>query len=239
MKALLVADCVGKSFRGRRVLSSASLRAVPGECRILLGRNGAGKSTLLKIAAGWLPADTGMLFLDGEACPSPTLHMLARQGVFYLPDHDLLSDAFTVRVQLEMLRTQFDGASVVECAERMGVAACLDRSPARLSGGERRRAELAAVFVRQPRCLLADEPFRGVSPLDAERLTTAFRELAESGTAVVVTGHEVPTLMNAADHVTWCTNGTTYEIGPPRTASQHLQFAQEYLGKERALGGIA
>jgi lipopolysaccharide export system ATP-binding protein len=228
--ALLCADCVGKSYRGRRILSSASLRAVPCELRALLGRNGAGKSTLLKIAAGWVQPDTGHLSWEGHALTRTTLPAFARLGLFYLPDHDLLSDAFTVRRQLEMLQRRYDGIAPEEAARRTGVAMHLDKRPSALSGGELRRAELAAVLVRQPRCLLADEPYRGIAPRDAELLTSVLRELASSGVAVIVTGHEVPTLLAAADHVTWCVSGTTYELGAPELASRDERFRREYLG---------
>ena len=230
MTDLLCADCVGKSYRGRRILTSASLRAVPGELRALLGRNGAGKSTLLRIAAGLVQPDTGYVRWEGEARDRVSLPMLARQGLFYLPDHDLLSDAFTVRRQLEMIRRQFDGFSPNDAARRTGIEMHLDKRPGALSGGELRRAELAAVLVRQPRCLLADEPYRGIAPKDAEVLTGVLRELAASGTAVVVTGHEVPTLLAAAAHVTWCVSGTTYELGAPEIATRNERFRQEYLG---------
>ena len=94
---LLVADSVVKSFGGRRVLTAGSLRAVPGQVRVLLGRNGAGKSTLLKIAAGRIRPDGGTVRYGDERFTSVTLRQLARRGVFYLPDHDLFSSAFTVR----------------------------------------------------------------------------------------------------------------------------------------------
>lgn len=230
MTALLTADCVGKSFSGRRILSSASLRAVPGQLKVLLGRNGAGKSTLLKIAAGRVQPDTGSVHWNGEAFMAATLPTLAKLGLFYLPDHDLLSNAFSVRAQLDMIHRQFDGLDPELAAERMGVVSLLDRKPWTLSGGELRRVEIAAVFTRRPRCLLADEPYRGIAPQDADRLTWAFRELASDGTAVVVTGHEVPTLLDAADCVVWSTSGTTYELGPPETASQDERFRRDYLG---------
>ena len=230
MNPILTADCVAKSFQGRRVLSSATLRAVPGELRVLFGRNGIGKSTLLKIAAGVLAPDSGSIHFAGRAYESVTLPRLAANGLFYLPDHDLLSSAFTVREQLEMLRAQFDGADVLMAAERVGVAQHLDRRPSQLSGGECRRAELAAVLVRQPTCLLADEPYRGIAPKDAEDLTAVFSELARSDVAVVLTGHEVPTLLHAADHISWCTSGTTYELGAPPLAVRHDAFRREYLG---------
>ncbi|HWH52532.1 MAG TPA: ABC transporter ATP-binding protein [Gemmatimonadaceae bacterium] len=227
---VLTADCVSKSFRGRQVLSSATLRAVAGELRVLFGRNGVGKSTLLKIAAGWLTPDSGNVYVAGRRMPAVTLAELAVRGVFYLPDHDLLSPAFSVRRQLEMIRSQFSGGSVADAAEQVGISEHLDRRPATLSGGERRRAELAAALVRRPTCLLADEPYRGVPPKDADDLTRIFVRLVREGTAVVLTGHEAPTLLDAADHVTWCTSGTTYELGPPAAAVRHDAFRREYLG---------
>jgi ABC-type multidrug transport system ATPase subunit len=227
---LLVADCVSKTFRGRRVLSAGSLRAVPGELRALLGRNGAGKSTLLKIAAGWIRPDGGLVAFDGQTYQQPKLPKLAEQGLFYLPDHDLFSNAYSVRTQLEMFRRQFDGGSVDAAADLAGIAGSLDAKPSDLSGGERRRAEIAAVLVRRPRCLLADEPFRGIAPKDAEDMTHIFREFAATGMAVIITGHEVPTLLAAADHVTWCTSGTTHELGTPASAVANDAFRREYLG---------
>ena len=227
---MLEADCVGKHFGDRRVLSSASLRAVPGELRVLFGRNGTGKSTLLKIAAGWLQPDSGHVRWSGETRPRVTLPWLARRGLFYLPDHDLLPRTGTLRAQLETLRRRYDGADVASAVETAGITDVLDAPSASLSGGERRRAELAAILVRRPRCVLADEPLRGIAPLDADDLLRVLRMLAADGCAVVVTGHEVPTLLHAADHVTWCTAGTTLELGTPRQAMEHEAFAREYLG---------
>lgn len=230
MKPILTVECVAKSFGRRRVLSSASLRAVPSELRVLLGRNGSGKSTLLKIGAGWIAPDSGSIQFAGRAYLSVRLRDLAAKGLFYLPDHDLLSTAFTIRHQLEMIRRQFSGRNSAEAAGLLGIAAHLDKRPSELSGGERRRAELAALFVRRPLCLLADEPYRGVAPKDAEDLTKAFSSLAADGVAVVITGHEVQTLLDAAGHVTWCTSGTTYELGPPQVAIRNEFFRRDYLG---------
>ena len=155
---------------------------------------------------------------------------LALLGLFYLPQRDLLSARFTVRQQLAFVQTQFDGADVEHIARDVGIHARLDQRPNTLSGGERRRAELAALLIRRPTCVLADEPYRGLAPLDAETVTRVLRSLTATGAAVVVTGHEVPTLLAAADHVTWCTSGTTYELGTPHAAAQHEAFRREYLG---------
>jgi ABC-type multidrug transport system ATPase subunit len=233
MTALLRVESVAKSFDGRRILSSASLRAVPGELRVLFGRNGIGKSTLLKIAAGCVAPDGGTVHFGVHAYLHARLHILASAGLFYLPDKDLLSSAFTVRQQLTLFQRQYRGGDVAEAAARVGIGNRLDQRPDTLSGGERRRAELAAVLVRRPTCLLADEPYRGLAPHDADVLTLVLRGLAADGVAVLVTGHEVPTLLDAADHVTWCTSGTTYELGPPVVAVQHEAFQREYLGPWR------
>jgi len=192
MTPILTADSVAKSNGSRRILSSATLRAEAGELRVLFGRNGIGKSTLLKIAAGRVTPDGGSVQFAGQAYLSVHRAALASAGLFYLPDHDLLSRAYTVRVQLEMLRPQFAGGDVKSAADRMGIRSHLDKRPARLSGGELQRAELAAVLVRQPRCVLAEEPYRGISPKDAEDMTAVLKSLAASGTAVLITGHEVP-----------------------------------------------
>lgn len=184
----------------------------------------------MKIAVGLLAPDSGSVHFAGEAYESVRLPRLARRGLFYLPDHDVLSRTFTVRHQLEMIRMQFRGGNVVEAAERVGIAERLDQRARTLSGGELRRAELAAILVRRPLCVLADEPCRGLAPKDAESVMSIFADLAHAGTAVVVSGHEVHTLLAAVDHVSWCTSGTTYELGSPSMATSHDAFRREYLG---------
>lgn len=229
VKALLVADSIAKSFGERRVLAAATLRVIAGEVRVLFGRNGIGKSTLMKIAVGRVQPDSGVVHFAGRARLSVSLPALAREGLFYLADEDLFSSAYTLRRQLSFLSASFAGGTVESAAERTGVSHVLDLPPQEMSGGERRRAELAAILVRQPICLVADEPYRGVGPKDAEVLSSIFREVAGSGCAVMISGHEVHTLLDVADHITWCTAGTTYELGSPRDAQRHEQFSLEYL----------
>lgn len=84
--------------------------------------------------------------------------------------------------------------------------------------------------MRRPTCLLVDEPLRNLAPIDADHLLQVFREMAREGCAVVITGHEVPALLGAAHHVTWCTSGTTYEMGPPFMARTDERFVRDYLG---------
>lgn len=230
MTALLAADCVGKAYGTRKILTAASMHCEAGAITALLGRNGAGKSTLLKIAAGWIAPDYGVVRFKGESYVRPRLHELARRGVFYLPDHDLLSTAFSIRQQLEVVQRRFGTGPIDEAARTMGIHLRLGHRPRQLSGGELRRAEVALALLRTPECLLADEPYRGVAPVDAELLSRALRMLADRGCAVVVTGHEVPTLLHLADRIVWCTAGTTYDLGTPEQASTEWRFQREYLG---------
>jgi ABC-type multidrug transport system ATPase subunit len=228
VREILVADCIGKRYGNRWVLNSATLRATRGELRALLGRNGAGKSTLLKVAAGLLDPDAGSVRFNSVARERARLPELAREGLCFLPDRDLLSNAFSVRDQLAFAGDE--AGRIADTAGRLGIAPLLDAKPFELSSGERRRAEVAFAMMRRPTCLLADEPLRNISPIDAEVLLEVFRELAHDGCAVVITGHEVPALLAAVDHITWCTSGTTYEMGPPFMARTDERFVRDYLG---------
>lgn len=226
----LVADCVSKAFGERRVLTSASLRAKAGEVRAIFGRNGEGKSTLLKIAVGWLQPDSGVVRMGNIAFTRASLPVLASHGVFYLPDHELLAPGLELKRQLTLFERRYGRRHHREAARLARVEHLLDRRPGSFSGGELRRAEVALAIARMPVVLVADEPYRGLTPADHEELTGLFRALAAEGCAVIVTGHEVPSLLAAADHVTWCTNGTTYELGTPADACEHDAFRRTYLG---------
>jgi ABC-type multidrug transport system ATPase subunit len=230
MSYVLVADCISKSFGRRQVLSSASLRARAGEVRAIFGRNGEGKSTLMRVAVGLLQPDSGTVRLDDVALVRPTLAALALRGVFFLPDHQPLSPARRLGAQLELFERRYARRSAAEALRLAGVEHLLDRAPDTFSGGELRRAELAVAITRSPSVLIADEPYRGIAPADHDALTAMFRLLASEGCAVVVSGHEVPSLLAAADHVTWSTSGTTVELGPPDRASAHDAFRRDYLG---------
>ncbi|MEP6833987.1 MAG: ATP-binding cassette domain-containing protein [Gemmatimonas sp.] len=229
----LNADSIGKTFNGRRILSSATLRATTGDVRVVFGRNGVGKSTLLKIAGGLVAPDTGIVQINGNTILKPSLAHLARIGVFYLPDHDLFSTSLPLGKQLSFFEQRFERRSVTEAASIANVGRLLDRLPQTLSGGELRRAELAAVLTRRPACLLADEPYRGIAPKDHDSLADIFRAMAADGCAVVLTGHEAASLMELATHITWCTAGTTYELGPPAASREHEAFVREYLSNKR------
>ena len=227
---LLVAESIGKTFGSRRVLNSASLWVRSGVITAVVGRNGEGKSTLLKIAAGVLRPDFGTVRYREEHFGRARLANLASKGLFFLPEHPLLCNSFTVGDHLMMIQRRFGAGAAGAAVESLRIGELLDRSPPSLSLGERRRADIALAVARRPDCLLADEPFLRITPKDAEAVADVFRALAAAGCAVAVTGHEVPVLFDVADDVLWMTAGTTHVLGTPAEAREHQQFRREYLG---------
>ncbi len=230
MSYILRAEGIGRSFGRFEVLKAASLWAEPGKIVTLMGRNGAGKTTLIKIAAGWLRADYGVVHFDGIAMERPQLARLARAGLFYIPQEQLLSPTFTVQQHIEAVAARFGSDEVEYAVEATRLGGVLPQRPSTLSGGERMRASLALGLVRKPACLIIDEPFRGVSPLDQEILSTALLRLAGSGVAVVTSGHDTRPLLAVSDSIIWCVAGTTHHLGTPAEAVEHRQFVREYLG---------
>ncbi len=228
---ILTADCIGKRFGDLAVLSAATLHAERGVVTALIGRNGSGKSTLLRIMAGLMAPDHGIIRFRGRVYTRTRLCRLAVQGLFLLPvDRSTTIRGLTLRQHLGALRLRFALPPADAALEELKITHLLDRKVGTFSGGERRRAELALAMVRAPDCLLADEPFLGITPADTEVFVAAFRALARRGTAVVVTGHEVPFILSVADRVTWIHSGTTHPLGTPEAARRDWLFRRDYLG---------
>ena len=214
------------------MLASASLWVYSGSITALVGRNGEGKSTLLKIASGLLRPDYGVVQFGEHRSTHTRLPDMARRGLFFLPEHSLLCRSLTMGEHLRAIEYHFGGHDVEKAVALLDIGSLLDRAPHQLSGGERRRAELAMAIARGPTCLLADEPFLGIVPKDAEFLTEIFKQLARDGCAVAITGQEVRSLFDTADDILWMTAGTTHALGTPAQAREHDQFVREYLGFE-------
>lgn len=230
MEPILQADSIGKTFRDRRVLSSACVSAAPGEVVGLLGRTGEGKSTLVRICAGQSRSDSGWVKYKGQICDPPRLSTMASSGVYYLPESGSLARSLTLQGHFDLFRDRFRLGSADELVDDFDLQGLLGASPDSLSTGERRRAEMALVFYRQPECLLADELFRDLDPITAERVGRVLRILAQNGCAVIVTGHEVRAMAPCLTSIVWLTSGTTYALGRPELAWKNEYFRREYLG---------
>jgi len=230
MEPLFVADSFGKTFGHNEVLKAATAWAMPGKVTVLFGRNGSGKTTLIRAAMGLQRADFGIVRYDGITYLRPRLHTLSRKGLMYLPDRGLLSRRRTLRWHHRVLSLQMNGEVDEAAIQTMRVEPLLELEESRMSGGERRRAELSLVLARRPICLVADEPLAGIASTDMDEISGVIRKLADEGCAVLVTGHDVNALMALADDVTWMVAGTTHWLGAPESARDHHQFRREYLG---------
>jgi len=231
---VLEVSSAGKSFGDRNVLRNASIWAYAGEVTVLLGRNGCGKTTLLRIATGFVRPDAGTVRFRGQWHPRPRLHRLARGGLAFAPAIDFLPWdqplGQLLRLSAWPARTAEAEARARAIATELGLEERLDQTTDELSGGERRRAEIACVLARNPKCLMADEPFRGIAPGDCERLISVFRAAAAGGAAVLLTGHEITWILPVADRVIWCHDGTTDSLGTPEDSARHDLFRKQYLG---------
>jgi ABC-type multidrug transport system ATPase subunit len=216
------------------VLTSATLKAWPGQIVALLGRVGAGKSTLLKICAGLLKSDNGWVRLNGDLFTRPRLSQLAGKGLFYLSDEQNLVPQMTLQAHLDAVQNRFGSGDSEGAIASLRLSDLLLRKAKTYSGGERRRAELALSLVRNPACLIVDEVFRGIDPIAVELMGGTLQTLAGRGCAIVISGHEMRAILPYADTITWVTAGTTYDLGKPSDAFRNENFRREYLGATAA-----
>lgn len=229
---VLVLDAVGKSFSTKAVLGSARLELHAGEIVLLVGRNGAGKTTLFRIACGALAPDHGLVVFRGVRHLRPARPALAREGLMYLPDRSIFFRGPSLGSQLRgaarRLAPEAPDETLERAVEALGLGDLLPRNPARLSGGEGRRANLALALLARPACLLLDEPFRGIAPLDVERITRLLRALVREGCALALTGHELGHVMEVAERIVWVHSGTAVSLGTPEEALAHHPFRRQY-----------
>ena len=229
-QALFVADSIGVSVGSKRIVSEATFRARPWKVTLLMGRNGSGKTTLLRAVLGLCSMDQGVVRFASEVFLQPQLSRFARSGLYFLPTEGSLSRGLTLRWHLRAMEKELGVSDIQALTERLGLPSFMAHTPFKMSGGEERKAELLLAMARNPTCLLADEPLNGIAPKDQEVVAKAIRDLAHSGAAIVVTGHEVTALLELSDEVIWMAGGTTLPLGTPIDAMAHDQFRREYLG---------
>jgi ABC-type multidrug transport system ATPase subunit len=228
------AEGVRKCFGNRQVLTNAAIWGEQGKITTLMGSNGAGKTTLLRVAVGELYAEQGVVSFAGYVGERPSLARLARRGLFWVPQEQLLSGFYTVDDHLRAVEARFGSERANDAIEALDLGSILKRRVSELSGGERMKASMALAVTRRPTCLLIDEPFARVAPKDQETMASVMRSLADAGTAVITSGHDVPVLLAVSDSIVWCVAGTTRHLGSPSQALTNHEFVQGYLGPRYA-----
>lgn len=219
-------------YGGRTVLSGLSLELNPGEVVGLLGPNGAGKSTAMGIIAGTIRPQAGTVSLGTIVLDSMPLWRRVRAGLGYLPQEPSLFRDCTVRQNLE-LAAQGCGAGaeqVKSVIESRGLGAIADSKAGVLSGGERRRLEIARCLLVRPTVLVMDEPFSGVDPVGVGDLQHTIVELKKSGMAILITDHAVAATLGVCDRAIILDEGSVMADGCPESIVANPRVRERYLG---------
>jgi len=234
---MLVAQGLRKRYRSREVVHEFGLSLDAGEIVGLLGPNGAGKTTCFYMIVGLVRADGGEIVLDGRDITALPMHARARLGLGYLPQEPSvfrkLSVADNVRAVLE-LRKDLDNAGrdreLADLLDELQVSHVADQMGASLSGGERRRVEIARALAAKPRLILLDEPFAGVDPISVGEIQRIVRHLKGRGVGVLITDHNVRETLGICDRAYILNAGSVLTQGTPEAVLANADVRRVYLG---------
>lgn len=228
---------VAKSYNGRRVVNGINVEVAGGEIVGLLGPNGAGKTTTFYMMVGLVQPEQGQVILNGEDLTSAPIYKRARAGISYLPQESSVFRRLTVADNLFAILQTLD-LSTEEQKERaqslmsmLGISHLADHRAFTLSGGERRRVEIARALVLSPYFLLLDEPFTGVDPIAVAEIQKIIRRLVKSGIGVLITDHNVRETLGICDRAYIVNEGNILEEGTPDKIAASAQARKFYLGE--------
>ena len=232
----LIVDNIGKSFRGRPVVKGVSLRLARGEVAGLLGPNGAGKTTCFYMITGLIPADYGAIYLDGENITAQPMYQRARMGVGYLPQETSIFRGMSVweNVMAVVELRQRDGRkareTVTQLLEELRIEHLRNAPAVSLSGGERRRVEIARALASEPSFMLLDEPFAGIDPLAIADIREVISYLKQRGIGILITDHNVRETLDIIDRASIIHAGEVLFEGSPDEIVDDPEVRRVYLG---------
>ena len=235
--AILETVEISKSYRGRRVVNDVSLKVEQGEIVGLLGPNGAGKTTSLYMVVGLISPDSGKVTLDGADLTHMPMFQRARRGISYLPQEASVFRKLTVEENLmAILQTRrMSGRERREkmnrLIEQLGLETVRHSKGYVLSGGERRRVEIARSLAIDPIFLLLDEPFSGIDPIQVLELQKIILELKREGIGILVTDHNVRETLSVTDRAYIINAGKIFRSGSPASLAQDSEVKRVYLGE--------
>lgn len=237
----LVAVNIGKSFKKRPVLRGVTLAVQRGEAVGLLGPNGAGKTTCFYVVTGLLAPDSGWITLDGHDITDLPMYRRARLGIGYLPQEASIFRGLTVeqniRVVLEVVEPERERreATLDELLAEFSITH-LRRTPSlALSGGERRRVEIARALASQPNFILLDEPLAGIDPIAVSDIRDLVSHLKDRGLGVLITDHNVRETLDIVDRAYIIHDGIVLMEGAPEEIVAHEDVRRVYLGERFSL----
>ena len=237
-KPVFTAKNISKSFGERVVLRKIDIHLNKGEMLGLLGSNGAGKSTFMNIVLGLLKSDFGDIFLGNTKLTPLPIHQRSKLGIAYLPQQTSIFRGLTVYENLLGIaqivkKNTIDQKDVVEkLMAEFSITHLRDIKATSLSGGERRRAEIARCLINNPKVLLLDEPFAGVDLLSIQDIKGLLLKLQARGCAVLVTDHNASQLLSVVDRAYVLANGNIIANGTPRQIINTTQAKKLYFGED-------
>ena len=236
--SVLATDGLRKVYRGRAAVAGVSLEIHPGEVVGLLGPNGAGKTTTFYMVVGLTPPDAGRVILGDQDITSLPMYMRAKRGISYLPQEPSIFRRMTVE---DNLRAVFEILDIPVSEQRrrtheliadFGLEEVRKNRGYELSGGERRRVEIARALATNPSYILLDEPFAGIDPIAVEEIQGIIRHLRFVGIGVLITDHNVRETLKITDRAYIINNGEILQAGKPDALSQDPEVRKIYLGDE-------
>jgi lipopolysaccharide export system ATP-binding protein len=237
----LQASSLSKSYRGRKVVNGVSLVLRQGEVVGLLGPNGAGKTTTFYIIVGLIAPESGHVWLCGEEITNLPMYRRARSGISYLPQEPSIFRKLTVFENLLSIAETLNLPSekreerTCELLEEFGIEQLRNQGAYTLSGGERRRLEIARALVLTPQFILLDEPFAGIDPLAVLDIQRIIKRMKERGIGVLITDHNVRETLNITDRAYIITDGKILREGSPEQLTNDDEVKKVYLGENFTL----
>ena len=226
-----------KQFKSRQVVKNVSLDINSGEVVGLLGPNGAGKTTSFYMIVGIIAADDGSITLDGQEMRHLPIHVRAQRGLGYLPQEASIFRKMTVRENIQAI-LEISGHNKQEIAtevnrllDDLNIGHIKDSPAVALSGGERRRVEIARVLATKPRFILLDEPFAGVDPIAVIDIQKIIAFLKERGIGVLISDHNVRETLRICDRAYIISEGSVLATGLPEELVQNERVREVYLGE--------
>ncbi len=234
----LVVENLRKSYKARTVVQDISLTIKSGEVIGLLGPNGAGKTTSFYMMVGLVPLDEGRILLDGVDLSRMPIHMRARMGLSYLPQEASIFRKLTVSenimaiLQLQEISEEEMQEKLESLLEELHITHIRDSSAVSLSGGERRRVEIARCLASDPRFVLLDEPFAGIDPIAVIDIQQIVRFLSSRNIGVLITDHNVRETLGICDRAYIVNQGHVFASGIPSEIVANESVREVYLGKD-------
>lgn len=235
----LSAKQLSKSFNGRQVVNNSSLEVSSGEIVGLLGPNGAGKTTSFYMIVGLIPSDNGHIFLDDLDLTSHPIHRRAQLGIGYLPQEasifrklSVADNIYAIIETRDELNPIEKGALLEQLLNDFHIAHIRDSLGMALSGGERRRAEIARALAMDPKFILLDEPFAGVDPISVLGIQAIIKSLAERGIGILITDHNVRETLKVCQRAYIFNEGEVIAKGTPEEILADKTVLSVYLGND-------